>query len=158
MLTIACVDHASFTVPHLDEAVDFFTAVLGARLQYRRAAGPLDAETAASFGVALGTTLRLAKLDLAGMPFELFEYREPGKPLRQARNAEPGGGHLGLTVADVDAAAEILRGIPGVQVCAEPSTLPQDHPLAGRRWVYFTTPWGLQLELVSPRPQQPWQA
>lgn len=152
VLAIAAVDHASYTVPDLDAAETFFVGVLGAVVRYRRQSGPLDRQAAARLGVAPSTSFRLAKLDLAGMPLELFEYREPGAAGRPVRNAEPGGGHLGLTVVAFDEAVERLRAVPGVRLLGEGSVLPPDHPLAGRRWIYFLTPWGLQLELVSQIP------
>ncbi len=150
-LVIRAVDHVSYTVPDLPQAVDFFVNVLGARVQYERS-GKLDAGTAECFDVDAGASFRLAKLELAGAPLELFEYRNTGRSGAPAANATCGGGHIGLLVDDFDAAMERLREVPGVRLLGQASILSEDHPLAGRRWIYFQTPWGLQLELVSPVP------
>jgi hypothetical protein len=40
-----------------------------------------------------------------------------------------------------------LRTQPGVRVLGEPQTI-ADGPIAGDRWVYFLTPWGMQMELI----------
>jgi catechol 2,3-dioxygenase-like lactoylglutathione lyase family enzyme len=149
LLAIRAVDHVSYTVPDLRQAVDFFVNVLGAQVRYERQPDLLDSDTAERFGVDRGASFRLAKLELAGMPLEVFEYRDTGRYAGPAVNTTSGGGHIGLLVDDFDAALERLRGIPDVRLLGEASVLPEDHPLAGRRWIYFLTPWGLQLELVS---------
>jgi hypothetical protein len=33
-----------------------------------------------------------------------------------------------------------------------------DGPIAGDRWVYFTTPWGMQLELINLPARLPFEA
>jgi catechol 2,3-dioxygenase-like lactoylglutathione lyase family enzyme len=148
-LAIRAVDHVSYTVPDLGRAVDFFVNVLGARVLYERRSGVLSADTAERFNVDAGASFHLAKLELAGMPLELFEYHDTGRLAGPAFNATCGGGHIALLVDDFDAALGRLRAFPDVRLLGEASVLPEDHPLAGRRWIYFLTPWGLQLELVS---------
>lgn len=149
-LAIRALDHVSYTVPDLRQAVAFFVDVLGARLLYERQSGPLGPATVPTFGVDPAASFWLAKLDVAGMPLELFEYRLPGGSQEVAGNATCGGGHLGLLVEDFDDAVARLRVQAGVRLLGEPSVLPPGHPFAGRRWIYFLTPWGMQLELVSP--------
>jgi catechol 2,3-dioxygenase-like lactoylglutathione lyase family enzyme len=151
-LAVHAVDHVAYTVPDLPQAVDFFVNVLGAQIRYQRRSDALGPDTSECFNVNPGASLRLAKLELAGTLLELFEYRDTGSPTESIGNSACGGGHLGLLVDDFDAAVERMRETPGVRVLGKPSVLPADHPLAGRRWVYFLTPWGLQLELVSPVP------
>lgn len=152
-LATRAVDHVSYTVPDLRQAVAFFVNVLGAQVRYERRSGELDAATAGRFHVAQGSSFQIAKLDLAGTPLELFEYSLRGGSTVMAGNAVCGGGHIGLLVDDFDAAVERLRAVPDVRLLGESSVLPGDHLLAGRRWIYFLTPWGLQLELVSAVPQ-----
>ena len=48
---------------------------------------------------------------------------------------------------DVDAAAAYLRQ-RGVSVLGEPVEV-TGGPDAGERWVYFQTPWGMQMELTT---------
>ncbi len=153
LLSCARVDHVALTVPDLDAAAAFFTEVLGARELYRRHYRP-GADNAASMAERFNThpeaACRLAKLDFLGTALELFEYRAPDLNRAMPRNCDAGGAHLGITADNFPQALAALRRVPGVKILGEPSVLGPDHPLAGRRWVYFLTPWGLQMELVSP--------
>jgi hypothetical protein len=54
---------------------------------------------------------------------------------------------VAIYVTDVDAAVAYLRTQPGVRVLGEPQTIVKG-PIAGTRWVYFLTPWGMQMELI----------
>lgn len=148
-MQVRLVDHVAYSVPDLEQAVHFFRDVLGAELLYRRAGGTLGAAEARAYGVREGASFTLAKLRLAGTKLELFAYREAGGDAGMAPNARPGGGHIGLKVADTEAARARLAAEPGVTLLGEISTLPEGHPLAGRRWLYFLTPWGQQLELLG---------
>jgi hypothetical protein len=62
-------------------------------------------------------------------------------------NADVGGHHLGFYVHDMTAAVAYLRS-HCITVQGEPVTM-QTGPSAGLTWVYFLSPWGMQLELVS---------
>lgn len=149
------VDHVSLTVPCLDQAATFFVEALGARELYRRAwaAPPAgDPAMAARFDMHEHAAFRLAKLDLGGLGLELFEYQAPDLSTVRPRNCDAGGCHLGLLVDDVDAAAAHIGAMAGVRLLGTVSEIGAGHPLAGRRWIYFLTPWGQQLELVSPIP------
>jgi catechol 2,3-dioxygenase-like lactoylglutathione lyase family enzyme len=152
LLTCRSVDHLAYTVPDLDEAVAFFRDVLGAKELYR-SSGP-DEKGATTFAERFNAhpaaAYRLAKLALGGTMFELFEYRAPDLSRDMPRNCDAGGGHFAVVVEDVPAAAEKLRHLPRVRVLGQPSLIGAGHPLKGRHWVYFLTPWGLQIELVSP--------
>lgn len=146
------VDHYSLTVPDLDGALQFFVEVLGARELYRRSFTPGADRTdmPTRFNAHPDASFRMAKLDLAGCALELFEYSSPDTTQTTARNCDPGGSHLALEVDDMDAAVERLGRVPGVSLLGLPSVIEPPHPLAGRRWVYFLTPWRYQLELVTP--------
>lgn len=149
------LDHVSLTVPDLDQAAAFFVRAFGARELYRRAWAPPpegDPDMAARFDMSAHAAFRLVKMDLGGCGLELFEYRAPDLEARRPRNCDAGGCHLGLLVDDVDVAAARLRALPGVRLLGDVSEIGAGHPLAGRRWIYFLTPWGQQLELVSPIP------
>ena len=58
-----------------------------------------------------------------------------------------GGHHVGFYVTDLNAAVAHLRR-NGVKVLGEP-TLMNEGPSAGLRWLYFVSPWGMTMELVS---------
>lgn len=151
------VDHVALTVPDLESASRFFVAHLGASLLY--AEGPikrgqwmrehLNVHPDASCRVALlrwGPTCNL----------ELFEYRSPDQNTAYPRNSDLGGHHLALRVDDIDAAYTYLRTVDGVSCQGTPQLI-DDGPIAGSRWLYFTTPWGLQLELSSPGARMPYE-
>lgn len=147
------VDHVALTVPDLDQAVAFFRDAFGARELYRRhwdAGEGGDATMARQFNVHPEAAFRLAKIDIGGFGLELFVFSAPDLDTRVPRNCDAGGGHLALVVDDVDATAGRLGAIAGVRLLGEVSEIAGDHPLAGRRWIYLLTPWGAQLELVSP--------
>jgi catechol 2,3-dioxygenase-like lactoylglutathione lyase family enzyme len=91
---------------------------------------------------------RLRMLRLANGPsLELFEYTSPDQIHDRPRNSDAGGHHIAFYVAEIGAAVEHLRA-HGVTILGNPTTLTEGAS-AGLTWVYFLTPWGLQLELVS---------
>ncbi|MFE7558784.1 VOC family protein [Kitasatospora sp. NPDC057500] len=146
---LAGVEHIGFTVPDLEEATRFFVEVIGCRHVYTL--GPLRSEgawMAEHLNVHPRAVVReLRFLRCAGGPsFEIFEYEAPGRRTDQPRNSDIGGHHLAFYVTDLDAAVAHLRR-HGVRVLGEPTA--SSGPSEGQRWVYFLTPWGMQLELVS---------
>ncbi len=146
------VEHLAITVPDLDQACSFFVRALGARELRRNAFGADDGtDMATSFGSHPATRARLAVLDLHGTRLEVFEFDAPDQRTEPARNVDVGGHHIGLRVADLDAAVEALTTVPGLQVLGPPSPMTTTTG-ASRRWVYVLTPWGLQLELAEEAP------
>jgi catechol 2,3-dioxygenase-like lactoylglutathione lyase family enzyme len=149
------VDHVALTIPDLDEAVAFYTGALGGEEVYRL--GPFDASeipalpdgrdwTEAHVNVA-GARLRFAGIRLgADFVVELFEYERPPGATTPPGNADVGGGHIGLKVADLDAALAFLRE-RGVQTFERIEVA--EGSLAGMRGAYFLDPWGNHLELVE---------
>jgi catechol 2,3-dioxygenase-like lactoylglutathione lyase family enzyme len=144
------VHHVAYTVPDLKQAVEFFTEVIGAELVYLL--GPVQDSTGdwmtRQLGVAATAKAHIAMLRLGPVTnLELFEYTAPNQRRTLPRNSDWGGHHLAIYVTDVDEAVAYLRTQPGVRVLGEPETV-ADGPIAGDRWVYFRTPWGMQLELI----------
>jgi catechol 2,3-dioxygenase-like lactoylglutathione lyase family enzyme len=145
------VHHIAYTVPDLDQAVDFFVDVIGAELAYRL--GPVEDPDGdwmtRKLNVAAEASTRIAMLRLGPvMNLELFEYTAPDQNRSLPRNSDWGGHHFAIHVDDVDAAVEYLRAQPGVTILDEPETI-EDGPIAGDRWVYFVTPWGMHMELIN---------
>ncbi len=143
-------DHIGFTVPNLEEAVDFFVNVIGCEAFYEL--GPFDAEDdwmQTYLNVhprAVMKKLRFLRCK-HGSNFELFEYSSPDQNTQQPKNSDIGGHHLAFYVDDFDTALEYLKrnsvkilGVPTVRTAG---------PSGGQTWVYFLTPWGMQLELLS---------
>lgn len=144
------VHHVAYTVPDLNQAVEFFTEVIGAELVYR--VGPVQDSAGdwmtRQLGVAADACAHIAMLRLGPVTnLELFEYTASDQRQSIPRNSDWGGHHLAIYVTDVDAAVAYLRTQPGVRVLGEPETITEG-PIAGDRWVYFRTPWGMQLELI----------
>ncbi|WP_327178108.1 VOC family protein [Streptomyces sp. NBC_01335] len=157
--TARSVDHFAFTVPDLDQAIEFFTTTLGGELVYRL--DPLvrdDDWMSVHLDVDPRATTEIAMLRLGPTSnVELFEYTAPHQNNVPPRNNDVGGHHLAFYVDDVDAAVAYLAGRPGVRILGTPQTMPEDAPNAGDRWIYFLTPWGMQMEVHSVPQDMPYQ-
>lgn len=143
-------DHIGFTVPDIDKAVDFFVNVLGCEAFYQL--GPFQSDDdwmSTHLNVHPRTVMRrLVFLRCGhGSNFELFEYEAPDQRQEQPRNSDIGGHHLAFYVDDISAAVDYLRE-RSIRVLGD-ITIRTAGPSAGQSWVYFLSPWGMQLELVS---------
>jgi glyoxylase I family protein len=149
----------SLTTADLDEAVDFYTRVFGAEVDYRM--GPFDAAeipkmedgrdwTAAHINVP-GARLKIAMLKLPdGMGMELFEYEKPEDARKSLpRNCDVGSRHLCIEVEDLDASVEYL-GKHGCTPMAGSIDMLEGPCPPSRSW-YVLDPFGNQLELVEYR-------
>lgn len=145
------VEHVGFTVPDLDEATRFFVEVIGCEFVY--SLGPIadpDGDWMVEhLNVPARTVVRELRFFRCGFGpnFEIFEYAGPDRNLSPPRNCDVGGHHLAFYVDDFDTAFAYLAA-HGVRFLGEP-TVRSSGPSAGQTWIYFLTPWGMQLELVS---------
>ncbi len=150
------VDHVSWTVPDLEAALAFYRDVIGATELYRL--GPLDAadmpvdaqgrDWMATHVNVAGARLTLAMMQLTpNMKFQLVQYDKPADRRRDVpRNCDRGGHHLALQVDDVDAAIAYLEA----HGCTAMEIIQVDAgPLAGKKNVYMTDPFGHSLEIVD---------
>ncbi|MDJ0324631.1 VOC family protein [Cryobacterium sp. PH31-AA6] len=143
-------EHIGFTVPDIDEADDFFVGVIGCERVY--SLGPYRDDTGTWMVDHLNVHPRTVMRELrfyrcgTGPNFEIFQYDSADGQRRQPRNSDIGGHHLGFYVDDLDAALEHLRS-HNVRILGEPTA--SSRYSEGQRWVYFLSPWGMQLELVS---------
>ena len=150
--TLRAVDHVAYTVPDLDEAVRFFVDHFGAELIFKD--GPFVDGTGDGMRRRLNVhpeavcTIAMIRIG-RHHNVELFEYAAPEQRSELPRNSDIGGHHLGFYVDDIDAGYEYVRSIPGVVVQEGPNGVDPEAPVAGQRWFYFQTPWGMQLELTS---------
>jgi len=150
--TMRAVDHVAFTVPNLDEAVRFFVDHFGAELIFSD--GPFVDDESDGMHRRLNVDPR-ARCSLAMIRLgqhhnvELFEYAAPQQQPTPPRNSDVGGHHLAFYVDDIDAGYEYVRAIPGVTVQEGPNGVNPEAPVAGQRWFYFQTPWGMQMELTT---------
>jgi catechol 2,3-dioxygenase-like lactoylglutathione lyase family enzyme len=150
------VDHIAFTVPDLDEAIGFFVKVLGGELLYQF--GPVQDPQgnfmARQLNVDAKARCSIAMVRLGPVSnIELFEYDAPDQRRELPRNSDWGGHHLAIYVDDLEAALEYLRAQPGVTILGEPQLI-KGGPIAGNRWIYFLTPWGLQMEVMHQPPAE----
>ncbi|TVZ02122.1 hypothetical protein EAS64_25115 [Trebonia kvetii] len=151
---IRLTDHVAFTVPDLEEAVAFFTDVLGATELYRFARADDPRLMVEDIGVHPQAALSAAMLRLTDeIRVELFQWRAPDQNPAMPQPSDIGGHHLCLVVDDLDAAADELRGHPDVRVYGNGGKQTVG-PRAGGRWIYFRTKWGLQIELVADPPRR----
>lgn len=145
------VDHVGFTVPDLEQAHDFFVDVLGCEFFFEL--GPFDAGADGrwmSEHLNVDDRARMRNRHYRcghGSNFEIFEYDLEGRNEQQPRNSDVGGHHLAFYADDFDAALAYLREVPGVRILGEPTISGGGNK--GQTWVYFISPWGMQMELLS---------
>lgn len=145
------MDHVAFTVPDLQQAIDFFVEHFGADLVFTD--GPFLSDGDAMqqrLDVDPWASCRLAMLRLGSTTnLELFEYAAPRQATQVPLNSDVGGHHLAFYVDDIDAARSYLERVPGVRLMSGPNDVAHDSPVAGQRWFYFATPWGMHLEATT---------
>lgn len=146
------VEHVGFTVPDLEEATRFFVDVIGCDHVY--SLGPIEDASGGDWmtrhlNVPARSRVRELRFFRCGFGpnFEIFEYDGDDRVMTPPRNCDVGGHHLAFYVDDFDRALTYLVE-RGIRILGEP-TLRQSGPSGGQTWVYFLTPWGMQLELVS---------
>lgn len=145
------MDHIGFTVPDLEQAVEFFTGTLGCQAFY--SLGPFSGGDSTWMQDHLNVhpkatipAMRLVRCG-NGTNLEIFQYTAPDQRTVQPRNSDIGGHHIAFYTTEMDAAVAYLEG-KGVKVLGSPTTMTEG-PSAGETWVYFLAPWGMQLELVA---------
>lgn len=154
-----CVHHVAYTVPDLDQAVEFFVNVIGAVVLYRL--GPVKGDgddwMERKLNVDRHATAKIAMLRLGPVTnLELFEYTSPEQNKNLPRNSDWGGHHLAIHVDDVERAVAYLKTVPGVKILGDAETI-NEGPISGDCWVYFLTPWGMQMEVLNMPPGMPYE-
>ena len=144
------IDHVGFTVPDLDQAVSFFRDHFGFEVAYEF--GPFvsnDDWMAVHLNVAADAVIdKIVMMTAGNTNLEIFGYAPTENQKRiPPRNSDIGGHHLAFYVDDMDEAVAYLHEV-GLTVQGEPTVMTEG-PSAGETWVYFLSPWGMQLELVS---------
>jgi glyoxylase I family protein len=142
-------DHIGFTVPEMAQADDFFVRVIGCEHIYTLPSRSSDDDWMLThLNVDPRAVIREVRFYRCrfGSNFELFEYETPTPQAAQPRNSDIGGHHLAFYVDDMGAAVAYLRA-EGIEVLGEPTA--SGAASAGQSFLYFLSPWGMQLELVS---------
>lgn len=147
---LAGTDHVGFTVPDIEAATRFFVDVIGCSLVFE--IGPFQSDDdwmQRQLGVDPRAVIRKLRMFRCktGASFEVFEYALAGANPAPPRNSDVGGHHIAFYVDDLNAAVAYLKS-NGITVQGDPVTM-ESEPSKGLRWVYFLSPWGMQLELVS---------
>lgn len=147
-------DHIGITVPDIDQALDFFVNILGFERFYSH--GPFGSDTDDWMQTMLNVHPRAKIRQVtqlrcgAGPNIELFQYEAPDQRQHMPRNSDWGGHHIAISVDDIDAAVNFLKG-HGVRIMNNgvAGGEIESGPEQGGRSVYFLTPWGMQMELMS---------
>jgi catechol 2,3-dioxygenase-like lactoylglutathione lyase family enzyme len=144
-------DHTGITVPDMNQAVDFFTNVIGCRKAM--SFGPFADDKGTFMQDVLGVDPKAVIEQITmvrcgtGSNIELFKYTAPDQKDLKAKNSDIGGFHIAFYVDDVAAAKAYLDG-KGVATRMGPLPV-NDGPAAGQTILYFQAPWGLQFEAIS---------
>jgi len=138
------------TVPNINEATSFFEKILGCEKIFRVGPYPQVGAFGKMLDVPEDTELVGFQLMRCGFGsnLEIFEYSHPRANKNYPSNQDVGGHHLAFYVGDIDAEIEKLK-TAGIQVLGEEANVNANGPNGGSRWIYFKTPWGMTLELVS---------
>jgi catechol 2,3-dioxygenase-like lactoylglutathione lyase family enzyme len=144
-------DHTGITVPDVKAATAFFTDVIGC--SHAMSFGPFmdDKGTFMQDVVNVNPRAVIEEISMVrcgyGSNIELFQYNSPDQAKSEPRNSDYGGHHIALYVDDIAKAAEYLRA-KGVKTMQGPIPV-KEGPAAGQSILYFLTPWGMQMELIS---------
>jgi catechol 2,3-dioxygenase-like lactoylglutathione lyase family enzyme len=134
------IDHVGYVVGDLDAASAFFVDVLGCEALPRRGEAAYDEDDTMTqwFGVHARAAYRFAFFSLGGSVVELLEWTSPDQHQAHPRNSDLGGRHMAIKTNDLEAALDRISRVPGVQVRARTE----------RGFVYVSTPFGLELQLI----------
>ncbi|MRX69796.1 Catechol 2,3-dioxygenase [Flavobacterium resistens] len=148
-IDIVGIDHVGINVPDLNKAVTFFDDVLGFKPVTQLGPIPLDADWKKLNNINPNTGAVTIKMINAGngASIEVFEYAENKGSINHPNTDDIGASHIAFYVNDINAAVQYLKS-KGLKILGEPFTTPSGDT-AGESWVYFETPWGSKMELVS---------
>jgi len=144
-------DHTGITVPDVKAATAFFTDVIGCT--HAMSFGPFrdDKGTFMQDVVNVNPRAVIDEISMVrcgyGSNIELFQYESPDQDKTPPKNSDIGGHHIALYVDDIDKAATYLKE-KNIKTMKGPIPITEG-PAAGQSILYFLTPWGLQMELIS---------
>lgn len=147
-MTLRAIHHAGLVVRDLDRSIYFYHDILGLPFANEPTGWFSGPELAAGVGVP-GAVLRQVSM-WAGehSTMELIEYQNrPASSTASVPNNYLGAAHVCFKVDDVRAKKAELEA-KGVKFYSDVNVV-DEGPLAGWRWVYFSDPDGLALEIVE---------
>lgn len=143
--------HIGITVPDVDEAVAFLVDVMGCESFFSFGPfGPFDDDwMEKNLNVNPRAVIDIITMVRCGNgpALEVFKYTSPDQDPNPPKNSDIGGYHIAFYVDDINAATDYLLE-NGVRVLERPHPL-TGTGLEGMEWVYFLSPWGMQMEIVS---------
>ena len=147
-IDLQAVHHVGLVVRDLDRSIYFYHDLLGLPFANEPTSWFEGSELARGVGVP-GARLRQVSLWVGpNSTMELIEYaNRPASSVAPVPNNHLGAAHVCFKVADVRATKVELEG-KGVRFYSDVNVV-DSGPLAGWRWVYFSDPDGLALELVE---------
>ncbi|MBB6107773.1 Catechol 2,3-dioxygenase [Mucilaginibacter lappiensis] len=143
------VDHVGMNVPDMDSAVKFFTDVMGCVPVTTIGHLPMDAAWKKKYKIHPHSELeRIVSLRAGnGSNIELFQYQSTEANKEQPYNDDMGLNHIAFYTTDMPETVAFLK-TKGINVLNDPIKN-MAGPTAGETWVYFLTPWGAKIELIS---------
>ncbi|GAB3641360.1 hypothetical protein GCM10027423_19960 [Spirosoma arcticum] len=151
------IDHAGFAVRDLEQAITFFTDVLGAAVLWRSApfsADGLSPKAPAGLNADPRAATRLVMLRLGpNLNVELIEYR-PGAPPVMPLSSGLNVGHFAFDVDDINVAGAYLKA-KNVLLLEGPRHNTEG-PNTGQDSWFFLTPWGMAVELIHRLARMPY--
>lgn len=148
---ISGVHHFSFSVTNIQRTIDFYTRVLGVKLQSQ---GRNKYETlgTALFGTRWGINqphadLELAVMNIGGTRVEFIEYKDPKTQTYHKNPSIAGSAHLALQVDNIIETRRKLEEA-GVEFHSPINTYMESGKIEWK-WCYFRDPDGIVLELVQ---------
>ncbi|MDY6945093.1 MAG: VOC family protein, partial [Pseudomonadota bacterium] len=79
---------------------------------------------------------------------ELLEYQAADQARTAPKNSDVGAMHIAFYVADIEKAYAYLQATAEVKILGKPTPV-SGQPNGGEVFVYFLTPWGTSMEIVS---------
>lgn len=143
------IDHVGINVPDMQQALNFFSDVLGFTPVTNLGPVPLDAawKEANHMNKATGpVTIKMIHAG-TGANIEVFSYQDNQGDKKQPGGDDIGASHIAFYTSDIKSAVAYLKS-KNVQVLGEPFLMPSGDT-QGESWVYFLTPWGSKMEFVS---------
>lgn len=143
------IDHVGINVPDLNQAVAFFDTVLGFTPVTQIGPIPLDAGWKEANHINQQTGAVTIKMINAGTgaSIEVFSYADNKGSKVHPNSDDIGASHVAFYTSDINESVKYLKS-KGVKILGEPFLTPSGDT-AGESWVYFETPWGSKMELVS---------
>ena len=143
------IDHVGINVPDMKQALEFFSEVLGFSSVTTLGPIPLDAAWKEGNNMHNDTGPLTIKMVHAGTgaSIEVFAYENNHGSKQHPGGDDIGASHIGFYTADIHSAVSYLKS-KGIKILGDPFLMPSGDT-EGETWVYFLSPWGSKMELVS---------